>query len=304
MLTIALILQRFTVEMADPSYDLKIKATLTIKPEDFRMKVRRRHGKSDWVGLFGGIQEKANTEEKKDSIKLFPLRIFYGSNSGTCKAFADELKSNGAANGFEVTVGTLDSASEHMPKGVPVVIISPSYEGQPADNAKVFVSWLEAHQEDAGSLDGVKYTVFGAGNSDWANTFHRIPKLVDTLMGKMGAQSVHPNGFGDAKGDLFGAWDKWAKSLWESLRSAAGNSGNAKIESLNVHLAPPKSSKILGGDNIILGTVRKTYEIAGPEAGFAKRHMEIELPKDVTYQSGTFPHVSRPSPYPLLMPRR
>lgn len=38
----ALILQRFQMEMADPSYDLKLLSTLTIKPDDFRFKVRRR----------------------------------------------------------------------------------------------------------------------------------------------------------------------------------------------------------------------------------------------------------------------
>lgn len=45
----ALILQRFNIELADPEYQLKIKSTLTIKPDDLRFKVRRRPGK-DRVG--------------------------------------------------------------------------------------------------------------------------------------------------------------------------------------------------------------------------------------------------------------
>lgn len=45
----ALIFQRFNIELADPEYQLKIKPTLTIKPDDFKFKVRRRPGK-DRVG--------------------------------------------------------------------------------------------------------------------------------------------------------------------------------------------------------------------------------------------------------------
>ena len=45
LITCALIFQRFVVEMADPNYELRIKQTLTIKPQDFRFKVRRRPGK-------------------------------------------------------------------------------------------------------------------------------------------------------------------------------------------------------------------------------------------------------------------
>lgn len=41
---VALILQRFQCEMADPSYDMKLVSTMTIKPDDFRFKVRRRPG--------------------------------------------------------------------------------------------------------------------------------------------------------------------------------------------------------------------------------------------------------------------
>ncbi|KAI3401733.1 hypothetical protein diail_9397 [Diaporthe ilicicola] len=40
-----LIFQRFNIELADPEYQLKIKPTLTIKPDDFKFKVRRRPGK-------------------------------------------------------------------------------------------------------------------------------------------------------------------------------------------------------------------------------------------------------------------
>lgn len=42
----ALMLQRFNFELADPNYTLKIKSTLTIKPDNFKIKARNRPGKS------------------------------------------------------------------------------------------------------------------------------------------------------------------------------------------------------------------------------------------------------------------
>ncbi|CAF4142080.1 unnamed protein product, partial [Rotaria sp. Silwood1] len=42
LLTIALILKHFNLEFVDPSYNLRIKQTLTIKPEGFKIRVRSR----------------------------------------------------------------------------------------------------------------------------------------------------------------------------------------------------------------------------------------------------------------------
>lgn len=58
---VALILQRFQIEMADPSYDLKLHSTLTIKPDDFKFKVRRR---PDFKGPIVTLPGASITEEK------------------------------------------------------------------------------------------------------------------------------------------------------------------------------------------------------------------------------------------------
>ena len=84
-------------------------------------------------------------------------------------------------SGFRASLGTLDSATEHLPKDGPILIVTASFEGQPADNAKHFVEWLENVQDSA--FSGMKYAVFGCGNKDWVNTYQRVPKLVDELRG-------------------------------------------------------------------------------------------------------------------------
>ena len=53
LMNIALVLQRFQIDLADPAYELQLRSNLTIKPGGFKMKVRRRPGKGLMVGIPG-----------------------------------------------------------------------------------------------------------------------------------------------------------------------------------------------------------------------------------------------------------
>jgi cytochrome P450/NADPH-cytochrome P450 reductase len=124
------------------------------------------------VGIPGAMSSSASAEkvhelkadEKQNSVSGSkpPLLILYGSNAGTCKSMAEDLETF-AGSRFSVTVQTMDRATEHMPQDGPVVIITPSYEGKPPDNAKKFVSWLESSSNEE-LLKGVRFSVFGIGN--------------------------------------------------------------------------------------------------------------------------------------------
>ena len=162
--------------------------TLTIKPDGFAVRVRRRPGKSTTVGLSGAAAATNDTPNKAngggkhtppDSETRSKILVAYGSNAGTCKAFAEEIQTKAMEMGFEVGVETLDHVTEHIPVDRPLIIITPSYEGKPADNGKKFSAWLESNARDSAKLKNVKYTVFCVGNSEWASSFHRMPKLVD-----------------------------------------------------------------------------------------------------------------------------
>jgi cytochrome P450/NADPH-cytochrome P450 reductase len=88
--------------------------------------------------------------------------------------------------------------------------------GQPADNAAQFVDWLR-HIE-GNQLAGVRFAVFGCGNSDWTATFQAIPALCDDLFEKSGARRLMVRGAGDAsKGDFFQLFDEFTGRLWETL---------------------------------------------------------------------------------------
>lgn len=88
--------------------------------------------------------------------------------------------------------------------------------GEPADNAAYFVKWLSNLNGD--EFAKVKYAVFGCGNTDWVQTYQRIPKLVDTLISERGGKRLAERGEGDASGpDMLRVFDEWEASLFATL---------------------------------------------------------------------------------------
>ena len=169
MLVLAMILQSFDVKLDDLNYKPVIKQALTIKPDELCIRVTPRKS-MDASAMDNMIHSKAAKDTETTSTSAVsgnlsdatkPMTILYGSNTGTCQAFAQRLASEAAARGFNADIRDLDSASNALPVPRPIVVITSSYEGQPPDNAARFIEWLSSC--DAGSLSGVRYTVFGCG---------------------------------------------------------------------------------------------------------------------------------------------
>ena len=211
--------------MADSSYNLKLKQTLTIKPDEFYIHAIPRKDVAPMVvgtkqqskPIVGNIPNiKSLPVEEADGKQRLPLHVLYGSNTGSSEAFAQRIVSAAAGKGFNASISTLDAASGHLSKNKPTVIVTASFEGQPADNAARFVEDLV--NLTGNELDGVSYAVFGCGNKDWAITYQRIPRLVDETLEKRGAKRFLELGEGDAAGsDFFDAFDAWEEKLWKTL---------------------------------------------------------------------------------------
>ncbi|CAK1356734.1 unnamed protein product [Cercospora beticola] len=292
IMNVAMVLQRFQLEMADPSYELQVKSTLTIKPANFRMKVKRRQGKSVYVGIPGGVQKSdkksahSKVDEPVQAKSGKPLSIYFGGNSGTCEALAQGLETAAKDRGFKTSISSLDSATEDIPTDRPAVFITSSYEGLPPDNAKKFVTWLEGLRQDSRPLANVKYAVFGVGNSDWATTFHRIPKLVDDAISKAGGIRLADLGTCNVKTDLIGPWDEWLHKLMTILTAGDGDSGERREPVLKATLQRRPSTS--DGEAPKYGTIIVNKELAGTEMGPAKRHIEVQLPEDTPYTAGDY----------------
>ncbi|KAL7554490.1 hypothetical protein ACHAWF_018524 [Thalassiosira exigua] len=105
-----------------------------------------------------------------------PLLILYGSNTGTCEDFALLLSERASDEGMESKVLTLDEALDAglLPcTDCPVVIVTSTYNGTPPDNASKFAKWLAGAKQ--GGLEGMRFAVFGVGNSNWEATYQKFP---------------------------------------------------------------------------------------------------------------------------------
>ena len=138
-MAIATIFQRFDLVFDDPSYTLRLKQTVTIKPVGFY--IRAYPGKRSTrlyttpssaklpTQVNGLVSASTFASVPSDMSGKTPLYLLYGSNSGTCESFAQRIASDAPGHGFRPSIGTLDSAAEKIPSNGPVVIITASFEG-------------------------------------------------------------------------------------------------------------------------------------------------------------------------------
>ncbi|KAK3398875.1 putative bifunctional P-450:NADPH-P450 reductase [Sordaria brevicollis] len=304
LLVMAMLLQNFNFMPEDPNYTLQYKQTLTTKPKGFYMRAMLRDGMSalDLERRLSGEliapkagQNQAGSGQPKKSGEGKPISIYYGSNTGTCETFAQRLASDAEAHGFTATIlDSLDAANQNLPKDRPVIFITASYEGQPPDNAALFVGWLESLT--GSELEGVQYAVFGCGHHDWAQTFHRIPKLVDTTVAARGGDRICEMGLADAaKGEMFTDFEQWEDEVfWPAMESKYDVSARQESEEaalfssgLSVSFSKPRSSTLR--QDVQEAIVVDARTLTSPDAP-AKRHIEIQLSSDSSgaYRSGDY----------------
>lgn len=301
LLAMSILLQNFDFHMDDPSYSLKIMETLTIKPKDFYVRASLRHGMTALDlehQLRGGpkqgersLQEQGPTSTPNTSgSSERPMSIFYGSNSGTCKALALRLAADAKSHGFNVAkVDVLDTARDSLPIGQPVVIITSSYEGHPPDNAAHFVAWLRnlTGQE----AKDVPYALFGVGNREWSQTFHSIPKLIDRTLEERGAEQLAATGFTDvSENDPFGDFENWEdETLWPAMKERYARSkpdSELPDNRLSVQVTMPRSATLRQETREAIVTA--TRILTAPGTTPVKKHIEIRLATGTAYRAGDY----------------
>jgi cytochrome P450/NADPH-cytochrome P450 reductase len=293
VLVLAMMLQRFNIELADKNYHLVVGETLTMKPTGLRIRARHRDVP---VGTPKSRTPTASTRPMVrpqiiPSADRGPLLVLYGSNTGTSESFAQKLGSEAQVRSYQAIVAAADEYASGIPEGVPLVVVTASYEGQPPDNAGQFLAWVEALQP--GTLKDRRFAVFGCGNRQWARTWQAVPKRVEAALLQAGATSVLPRGEADAGGDLFGAFDEWLGAFWPALATALGQEASeepASAEGLDVEIRTGERERLLRLEELQRGTVVSNTELvdmAKPGVR-SKRHVEIKLPKSMSYQTGDY----------------
>eukprot|EP00542_Grammatophora_oceanica_P010318 CAMPEP_0194027998 /NCGR_PEP_ID=MMETSP0009_2-20130614/2025_1 /TAXON_ID=210454 /ORGANISM="Grammatophora oceanica, Strain CCMP 410" /LENGTH=1067 /DNA_ID=CAMNT_0038667227 /DNA_START=62 /DNA_END=3265 /DNA_ORIENTATION=+ len=168
------------------------------------------------------------------------LTIFYASQSGTSAYFANQLQREGLDLGFDVglrnirSMGDLLCAAEcpaeelrqllvpHTTKsgkqrGRAVFLVSTWHEGGPTEDSVDFIDILSSVQvKDC--LKGLRFSVFGFGDSAYAQTYNLQGKLMDKLLEDLGGKRLLPLALGDARKDTEWEFEEWKwKGFWPTF---------------------------------------------------------------------------------------
>jgi cytochrome P450/NADPH-cytochrome P450 reductase len=303
MLVLGMLLQRF--EFVDYlNYELKVKEGLTIKPEGLFIKIKMRPGRTTGTAPItittaatdGQAAEPKARPQRTGEGHNTPLLVLFGSNLGTAEGIATRIAQDGSDRGYAVTLGALDDHTGELPHEGALIVVCASYNGKPPDNAERFCRWIgdAATPSDAGS--GLAYSVFGCGNMDWASTYQAVPTLIDAQLEAHGARRIHARGEGDARSDFDGQFSEWYQGLWASLTDGLG----LAAESTTASTAEPRLSLTMENKqttNPVVMSYRAHPSLVvanrellqnGQSDGDSRsaRHIELELPAGMEYQTG------------------
>ncbi|KIL51053.1 bifunctional cytochrome P450/NADPH--P450 reductase [Jeotgalibacillus campisalis] len=288
-LVLGMVLQHFDF-IDHKGYELDVKETLTLKPDGLTMRVSPRKAAMSFPAA-SQEPEKEVVETAAAAVNSHgtPLLVLYGSNMGTAKGIARDLAENGRRQGFHPKVASLNEYANQLPKEGAVLIVSASYNGNAPDNAGDFISWLKESHE--GTMDGVHYAVFGCGDHNWANTYQRIPTLIDEQMEQKGAIRLSDTGYGDASDDFEGEYEKWTEALWPNLAKALDIEpalNDQETSSITMSFVSNVSDTPLARTHhAFTAVVKSNNELQHhEESGRSTRHIEFTLPEGVQYQEG------------------
>ncbi|MFE2553087.1 bifunctional cytochrome P450/NADPH--P450 reductase [Streptomyces sp. NPDC059355] len=287
-------------------YELRIKETLTLKPDGFTMSLARRTpaDRSRNLAALGAVLPAGHGEDTEapatgaSPTRAVPgttLTLLHGSNFGTCRTYAEELAETAAELGFEARVAPLDDHRDGgLPTDGPVVVVAASYNGRPTDDAAGFVSWLA--QAGPGAAEGVHYAVLGVGDRNWAATYQQVPALIDGRLASAGAARLMDRAEADASGDLAGAVRGFTAALRRTLLERYGDPASVAPSGAPDSSGPAYDIvEITDGPLDALArrhglrpmTVTQTGDLAdlGHPAGRSKRFLRVRLPEGVRYRT-------------------
>ncbi|MGG1218765.1 bifunctional cytochrome P450/NADPH--P450 reductase [Priestia endophytica] len=294
-LVLGMILQHFNL-IDYKNYELDIKQTLTLKPDDFKVLVELRH-KDSIISPTISTQKKEADDEKKKTLQPSsiigldnrPLLVLYGSDTGTAEGIARELADTASLHGVRSKVAPLNDYIGQLPKEGALIIVTSSYNGKPPSNASQFVQWLE--EVEPGELHDVHYAVLGCGDHNWASTYQYVPRFIDEQLALKGAIRFSTRGETDASGDFDTQFEQWKNTMWKDAMNTFGLKLNENVEkersTLNIQFVSGLGESPLAQSyEAAYASISKNIELQLPGSERSTRHIEITLPEEVTYQEG------------------
>lgn len=294
-LALAMILQRFAV--SDPhGYRLRVKETLSIKPDEFYVRVRSRApheriAQAAPVAVDAPAVEVAGVQGAGQR-----LAVLYGTSLGTARDVAEEIAERATHDGFDTVVRAMD---ESFALGLEaedrvLVIVTATYNGRAPDSAIAVEKAIESGFFADKSWTQARFAVLGLGNSQWPN-FQAFPRLVDGALEKTGAQRLVPRAEADADGDFDGAIAGFLRDLWTALGGTAAPSAAPAALELRLVDAGATRAQVLPEHATRL-TIVENRELIRPAEGLwdfalepprgSTRFIRLALPEGQSYRAG------------------
>ena len=294
-IAMALLLRRFAI--GDPhGYRLKIKETLSIKPDGFFMRVRLRqpHERLDLAPADVRSEERP-VAAVAGSGKRFA--VLYGTSLGTARDIAEEIAERARVDGFEVVVRAMDDSlrAGAAPEDKVIVVVTATYNGRAPDSALDVERALDAGRFAGADWSGAKFAVLGLGNSQWPN-YQAFPKRIDAAIEATGAERLAPRAEADGQGDFDGAVAGFVRDLWRALGSEAAPSEPAPggLSLVPVDAAAARAAAlpehaqrlaILANDELVR-PADGLWDFAQEPPRPSTRHIRVRLPAGQRYETG------------------
>ncbi|KAG6843443.1 hypothetical protein H0H87_004568 [Tephrocybe sp. NHM501043] len=222
---------------------------------------------SELVGSLGGRVQEARRARARaaygdlvSGMEAKPLLVLYASDGGAAEKVAKKLAGRGAARGLATSVKAFDSVGLEGLRGEEghvAFVSSTAGQGEPPQNGRQFFKALNAAVASGEQiLAGVKYTVFGMGDSHYwprpedAGYYNKPGKDLDVKAEKLGGERVAPVGLGDDQ-DADGwktGYGIWEPLLWKAL-------GVDQIEVTEAEPEPITNEHIKAASGYLRGTI-------------------------------------------------
>ena len=161
-IALAMLLRAFSI--SDPhSYKLRIKETLSIKPDEFFMRIRMRHA-HERIAVVAPVPA-------PDPVAIAPVTgtgqtfaVLYGSSLGTARDIAEEIAERARVDGFDVVVRSMDDSFKGgaAPEDKVIVIVTATYNGRAPDTAIAVERALDAGAFAGADWSGARFAVLGS----------------------------------------------------------------------------------------------------------------------------------------------
>lgn len=167
------------------------------------------------------------------------VKVFFGTQTGKSKIFSTILAEGCQQRGLSSELVDLASADpeerllEETSGNSLCVFILPTYsEGKPPESSAWFCKWLEEASNDfrveKELLKGMKFAVFGLGNSQYRDHFNEVGKRVDGWLQELHAARLIKLGVGDEDtiaskhGSIEADFQNWNSRLWARVDKLRG----------------------------------------------------------------------------------